>query len=330
MKVMSVGSINVDILAVDLPEVAAPGRVVYARREIEARIAGHPIDIAIALAELGADAEKVAVVAAIGDGIYGSHVRSVMDGYELTTFLQAVTDRDTGKNIVLEVTGEDRRFHIDPGANWLLDVGHVVAALDAWRPDVVTLRPGYTGIDLDLDAVLSAVEGALVFLDIMQPHPSRPADYLEGALRHADIVHCNQIEARVATGAATVDEAVAGFFSHGVDLALITAGDKGVTAYTPTHRITQRGFVVDVVDVTGSGDAFCAGFIHGLGKWGDPTDPAAATPELIARMLLSGQAVGASAATAVGCVEGISASLIGHIIAEQGEELLDNTEIHQT
>ncbi len=330
MKVMSVGTINVDILAVDLPEVAAPGRVVYAPREIEARIAGHPIDVAIALAKLGAGRDEVAVVAAIGDGIYGQHVRSVMDGYELTTFLQSVTDRDTGKNIVLEVTGEDRRFHIDPGANWLLDPGHVIDALGTWQPDVVTLRPGYTGIDLALDDVLSPVQDALVLLDIMQPHPSRPADYLDAALRHANIVHCNEIEAQVATGAATVDEAVAGFFSHGVDLAIITAGGKGVAAYSPTHRITQRAFVVDVVDVTGSGDAFCAGFIHGLGRWGNGTDPADVSPEQISKMLLSGQAVGASAATAVGCVEGISASLIERIIAEQGDELLESTEIHQT
>ncbi len=327
MKVMSVGTVNVDILAVGLAEVAAPGRVVYTPREIETRIAGHPIDVAIALVELGADPDGVAVVAAVGDGVYGAYVRSIMEDYGLTTFLQSVAGHDTGKNIVLAVTGEDRRFHIDPGANWQLHADHVAAALSAWEPDVVTLRPGYSGIDLDLDAILEPVEDALVLLDIMQPHPSRPIGYLDGALRHADIVHCNEIEALVATGAATIEEAVAGFFSHGVALVLITAGATGATAYTPTHRIMQEGFRVDVVDVTGCGDAFCAGFVHGLAASGDPLAAAGFAPEEAARMLLTAQAVGASAATAVGCVEGVSSSLVHQIMTEQGDALLRHTDI---
>lgn len=322
MRVMAIGTIGVDVLAVGLPDIAAPSSVVYTPREIETRTGGHPVDVAIDLVKLGADPGDVAIVATLGAGIYADYVQSVIDGYGITTLLQAVDDRDVGRNIVLEVSGEDRRFHLDPGANWMLDPTHVASALAGWRPNVVTVRPGYTGIDLDLDTALAPARDALVLLDVMQPHPSRPAGYLDPALSRADIVHGNELEARVVTGSRTGEEAVSAFLSRGVELVLITAGEKGATAYTRTHRITQPSFSVDVVDVTGSGDAFCAGFIHALEDPGDHLNPGA-----LPRLLRSGQATGAAAATAVGCVEGVSSELVERLVAEQGERLLRSTEV---
>jgi sugar/nucleoside kinase (ribokinase family) len=322
MRVMAIGTLGVDVLAVELPAIAAAGTVVYTPREIETRVGGHPIDVAIDLVRLGAQPDDVAIAAALGRGIYADYVGSVIEDYELTTFLQTVDDRDVGRNIVLEVRGEDRRFHLDPGANWLLEPAHVSAALAEWQPDVVTVRPGYTGIDLDLETALAPAGDALVLLDVMQPHPSRPHGYLDPALRRATIVHCNGFEARVATGAATIDEAVAVFAAHGIELLLITRGEKGAAAYTRSHRITQPGFSVDVVDVTGSGDAFCAGFIHALEGSGEYLDP-----ETLPRLLGAAQAAGAAAATAVGCVEGVSADLVDRLVAEQGDRVLGDTEI---
>ncbi len=316
----------VDVLAVRLPRIAEPGQVLYTPDEIETRIGGHPIDVAIDLVELGHPPDQVAVVAAVGEGPYGTFVRSEINRRGLTTFLQSVPDRDTGKNIVLEVSGEDRRFHLDPGANWVLDLRHVASALHDWAPDVVTLRPGYSGIDLELDTLLAPLDGTLIMLDIMEPHPSRPAGFLEPALRRAAIVHCNEIEARVATGRDTVEAAIADFFAQGVELVLITSGGSGATAYTPSHTVRQPGFDVDVVDVTGCGDAFCAGILHRLGELGPAALDRSTSTEL-SSLLLVGQAVGASAATRVGCVEGVSAELVDRIIREQGESILADTEV---
>jgi sugar/nucleoside kinase (ribokinase family) len=330
VRVMSIGTVMVDVLAVGLPGIAEPGAVVYTPREIETRIGGHPIDVAIDLVRLGADPGAVCLVAALGTGPYGRIVRSVIEEHGFVTFLQEESDRDTGKNIVLQVGDEDRRFHIDPGANWVLDPVHVTKAIDAWSPAVVTIRPGYSGIDLSLGRVLGALDAdAVVLLDIMQPHPSRPSGYLDEALGRADIVHCNEIEARVATGAATVEEAVARFLSSGVSLVLITAGGNGATAYTPTHRIRQPGFQVEVVDVTGCGDAFCAGAVFDLVTAGDAGTVDGHDPDRVARLLLGAQAAGASAATAVGCVEGVAGALVDRVVAEQAAALLDGTRIER-
>jgi ribokinase len=325
MRVLSTGTVMVDILAVGLDAIAGPGSVVYTPREIETRIGGHPIDVAIDLIRMGVDPADVALVAAVGEGTYGAFVRSTVEAYGMTAYLQFVADRDTGKNLVLQVAGEDRRFHIDPGANWVLDPGYVIGVIRNWNPAVVTLRPGYSGIDLNLADVLAATGDAVVLLDVMAPHPSRPAGFLEPALRRADIVHCNELEARTVMGVSSLDEAVRAILSHGVRLVVVTSGDAGASAFTRTHRITQRGYRVDAVDATGCGDAFCAGLALALDQPG--VDELGQDPDSVVGLLALAQAVGASAATAVGCVEGVSAPLVERLVADQGADLRVDTTV---
>ncbi len=327
MRVLAIGTVMVDVMAVGLPSVAGPGEVIYTT--VETHIGGHPIDVAIDLVKLGKAPDSVAVAAAIGHGPYGSFVREVIDGYEIPTFLQDVPHEDTGRNLVLEVVGQDRRFHLDPGANWLLDADHVAGALASWQPDFVTLRPGYSGIDLALVGLLSPIEDTVVLLDIMQPHPDRPPGFIREALLHVDIVHCNEREALINTGALTLESAVEEFLRAGVRLVLVTGGHQGARAFTQRWTVTQPGFLVDTVDATGCGDAFCAGVILyfekvGLASFGE------LEPGQLTELLILAQAVGASAATAAGCVEGVAAETVEAILADQGNAVRTATQINPT
>jgi sugar/nucleoside kinase (ribokinase family) len=329
-RVMAVGTVMVDVLAVGIPHVAEPGHVVYTPNQIEALIGGHPIDVAIDLAEMGIPAPSIGLVAAIGEGIYGSYVDEVIDRYGFETHLQRVASRDTGTNIVLEVAGEDRRFHIDPGANWDLSPRFVAEAIAGFAPQILTIRPGYTGIDRHVAELLEPLDETLVLLDVMQPHPSRPVDLVIPALQYVDLVHCNQREALTVTGAADLDEAVRVFFEHGVGMVLVTSGEHGASVITPSQVISQQGFEVDAVDATGCGDAFCAGIIEFLIRSESP--PTRATLDGMgsqdqAMMLARGQTVGASAATKPGCVEGVSKQTVDAIWSHQGESVLESTDI---
>ncbi|MEL6246682.1 MAG: carbohydrate kinase [Cyanobacteria bacterium J06627_15] len=49
---------------------------------------------------------------------------------------------------------------------------------------------------------------------------------------------------------------------------LVTAGAAGCRYWLQGHSGTVPGFTVDVEDTTGAGDAFVAGFVHQLGKFG--------------------------------------------------------------
>lgn len=321
-RILAVGTVMVDVLAVGLPAVAEPGEVVYT--DIATRIGGHPIDVAIDLVKLGEPAEMVAIAAALGHGPYADFARGVIDEYGIAAFLDDVPHLDTGRNVVIAVQGEDRRFHLDPGANWELSASHVASAISGWGPDVVTLRPGYCGIDLALGELLEPLSETMVFLDIMQPHPARPPHYLRDALRFADVVHCNPREATANTGAVTVDEAVERLLASGVGLVLLTEGDRGAGAFSPEWEVRQPAFVVDTVDPTGCGDAFCAGAIRFLGGRGHP---GGLDPDELKELLVEAQAVGASAATGVGCVEGVVAATVTEIMGAQGAEIRQGTGI---
>lgn len=324
MRVMATGTVMVDVMAVGLSHVAEPGEVLYTN--VETHIGGHPIDVAIDLVKLGYPTDSVAVAAALGTGPYGTFVREVIDSYGVNTFIQDVVDRDTGRNLVLEVAGEDRRFHLDAGANWVIDPDHVASALAGFEPDLLTLRPGYTGFDLALDEILAPLDSTTVLLDLMQPHPARPPEYIRDALRRADIVHCNEREARFNTGADTIEKAVAQLLDHGAELVLVTSGERGASAHTKRWEIGQPPFSVEVVDATGCGDAFCAGVIRRLAE-AEPGAGLDLAPEELTELLLEGQAVGAAAATATGCVEGVTRGTVEDILAAQGEGVREQTVI---
>jgi sugar/nucleoside kinase (ribokinase family) len=323
MRVLATGTVMVDVMAVGLPAVAEPGEVIYTA--VESHIGGHPVDVAIDLVRLGKDPESVAVAAAVGKGPFGSFVRSVMDGYNIQTFLQDVTTTDTGRNLVLAVAGEDRRFHLDPGANWELSAAHVASAVATFKPDLLTLRPGYSGIDLDLHEVLDPLDGTLIMLDIMQPHPERPAGFIRSIMPNVDVLHCNEREALINTAASTLEEAVDAFLSAGVKVVLVTGGEHGASGFTGRWQVSQEGFHVDTVDATGCGDAFCAGVILYLEE-ANPPELEDLEPQHLTELLISAQATGAAAATAAGCVAGVSSGARDQILAGQSEAILRTTQ----
>lgn len=324
MRVLATGTVMVDVMALGLPAVAEPGEVIYT--DVETHIGGHPVDVAIDLAQLGKDPASIGAALAIGRGPFGSFVRGVIEPYGIQTFVEDITTTDTGRNIVLSVADEDRRFHLDSGANWELSAGHVAAAIAEFEPDLMTLRPGYSGIDLELAAVLDPLEaGTIVLLDIMQPHPSRPPDYLRPILSRVDIIHCNEREALVNTGRENLDDAVDEFLDAGVSLVLVTGGGHGARARTQELDVSQEAFRVETVDATGCGDAFCAGVILHL-EQAAVTNVAGLGADQLGLLLLDAQAAGAAAATAAGCTAGVRRTTRDAILAAQQARVVNTTE----
>ncbi len=78
---------------------------------------------------------------------------------------------------------------------------------------------------------------------------------------------------------------------------LITAGEKGCTYALQGCIGGHPGFAVEVVDTTGAGDAFVAGFIHQLRRLGLPIDAQSAQD-----MITYANAVGALTTTQAGAI----------------------------
>ncbi len=319
IEVLSCGTIMADILAVALDKIAEPGEVVYLEREIKTRIGGHPINVGIDLIKMGADPQKIGIIAALGKGMFGNYTKKIISEYKIQTFFQEIENTDTGKNIILELEGEDRRFHIDPGANWYLDPKFVKKKIRELSPKFFCVRPGYCGIDLYLKEIFKEVknQNSFLFLDIMKPHPKRPKNFVFPVLNFVDAIHCNEREAMIITSKPNPEKAVKELLRQGVKTIFLTKGKKGAELITDNFQITQPGFKVKTIDATGCGDAFCAGVIHKLIEYDECKDIRNLSKEKLNELLTYAQATGASASTGIGCTEEVSKAKINKILQKQ-------------
>ncbi len=92
---------------------------------------------------------------------------------------------------------------------------------------------------------------------------------LEACLPHLDLLFPNEGELAALSAQPDPDEGAAWAFARGVRLVALKRGREGATFYqrnaAPLH---QKAFSVEVVDTTGAGDAFDAGFLYGfLRSW---------------------------------------------------------------
>jgi sugar/nucleoside kinase (ribokinase family) len=329
LKILAVGTINVDIFAVELEKIAEPGEVVYLDQGIKAHIGGFPVDVGINLVKLGFNPQEIGVIAAVGKGLFGSYIQSIIRHYKIRTFLQQTTKTDSGKNIALEKKGEDRRFHVDPGASWYLSSKLVREKIKELSPKVFCVRPGYCGIDLNLEEIFQEVKARSCFLllDLMQFHPKRPKGLLLPLFHYADAIHCNQKEVMVNTGKSSPDEAIEEVLKRGAKAIFLTKGQRGAELITSEVRITQPSFNVNAIDATGAGDAFCAGVIYKLFELGALSDLRKLSHDKLVELLMVGQAVGSACVTEVGCLEGVSKATVNKIMKEQKHRLLEGTKV---
>jgi sugar/nucleoside kinase (ribokinase family) len=327
MLVTCAGILVVDIIAANLPKVSEPGELTYTPSGIEVHMGGHSGNVSVDLRKLGLKEGEVSVVAAVGQDVFGEFLRNVFETHGIVTHLQRVSHVGTSKNMALIVAGEDRRFHVDIGANWHLSPEHVLAVLEKEKPVIFYVGGvGFTGnFDEELAKVFERAKqlGCLIFVDPVEPY-KRGWDFLISPLKWTDVFHCNRDEAQSITGKSDPREAAKVLTIMGANLAIISMGKEGLIAKNQNTLIEVPAFKVSVIDPTGAGDALCAGVLRGLlrkmmsGKR-ELTD--LSTGELV-QILLEGSAAGAACVTKVGTTTAVTESHVKQILEEQASLLL--------
>jgi ribokinase len=238
-RVICAGHVNWDVtLRVDdLPPPDGEAQVTERR----SAGGGSAANVACGVVGLGVEA---ALLGSVGGDSHGTEARHELAAAGVdATGVQVVPDRPTAvKYIAVADDGEVMVFGC-PGANEAFDTDALsVAHIDGADHLHLTGQPPETARRL---ATLARDLGLSVSVD-----PGRRVDDrdFEPVLSMADVVFLNDREAR-----AVVCE------TDGV--VVRKRGERGAEALDGDARYTHPGYPADVVDTTGAGDAFAAGFV---------------------------------------------------------------------
>ena len=112
-------------------------------------------------------------------------------------------------------------------------------------------RSGITVLDLD-------------YRPMFWPSREEARHWVREALPHVTVAVGNQDEAETAVGVREPHAAATALRAHGVELAIVKQGPKGVLADDGTGAVEVPPVPVDVVNGLGAGDAFGGALSHGL------------------------------------------------------------------
>lgn len=329
LQLTAVGVLVADIIAAQLPKVANPGKLVVLPRSVELHIGGHPANITIDLLNLGQKASGLKVVGAVGKDIFGRFILNTLASKGIHTAISTY-DIGTMKNIILVVKGEDRRFHVELGASWELKADQVIATLEEEPPKIFYV---VSGMCRDVDSRIAEIMGrasdlgCITFLDVITAI-GIDWSYIRNAMKYSDIFHCNTMEMLNLTGSSNFSSSMEKISSLGVKLMLLTDGERGVHAVDQEKRVSQPAFIVESIDPSGAGDAFCAGIMDMLFRKGTRKEQLSGlSVGDIIELLERGQAAGAACVTAVGTTTGVTAERVAELIRAQGKDVRRRAEI---
>jgi sugar/nucleoside kinase (ribokinase family) len=255
LDLLVLGDCNPDLLVSGgdiVPEFGQRERVVEDARLV---VGGSASITACAAARLGL---RTAFVGAVGDDIFGRFMLESMTGLGVDmSGCVVLPDTPTGVTVAL-IRGNDRAILTAPGAIARLRAEDVPSELvRAARHIHIGSYFLVDGLWDGLPQLVESARAAGVTISIdPQEDPSGDWDHgLTGLLSSLSTLFVNTLEN------AAVD-------SSACELVVTKRGKDGATARTREGEIAAASLAVDVVDATGAGDTFDAGFLTGrLNGW---------------------------------------------------------------
>lgn len=199
-----------------------------------------------------------------------------LESFGVTAHLQSDAQLPTGSIVVL-VEGEERTFLTDRGANKNLDVALIP---DQLFGDLLYIS-GYSLLSLSEQAVNELVARAHKLGAKVACDPGS-AGFIEDfgvrkfldALAGVDILLPNLEEGRLLSGEDR-PELICGFLAQRFETVALTMGNQGCAVQSGDEFFRLPATKAEVVDPTGAGDAFAAGFLAQLAS-GESLEAAAA------------------------------------------------------
>lgn len=293
-SVLTVGDINADIMAAIpyYPEKGGEGL----SEKAELHAGGSAANTALVLARFGVHARLLGRVGTdpLGDCVFRELERAGVD--------LALVQRDaaalTGTMFVAVMPDGERTMFGHRGAN--VNLTSVPLETVAWSDLHWVHVSGYALVkDPQRTTALRVFEdaarrGITVSLDVGTYPAFQAGDEVRKLLPRASVLFQNLEEVCALTGRTELPEALKALLENGVETAAVKLGRDGCAVADSNETFRIPAFSVDVVDTTGAGDSFDAGFILGR-QWGLGLRASA----------LLGNALGGLACTALGAGENL-------------------------
>lgn len=169
----------------------------------------------------------------------------------------------------IELCPDDIQPELFDGWDILYVEGYLVANPNMLRKAISTAKAQGMTIAIDL-ASYNVVEESRDFL-------------LELVNNYVDIVFANEQEAKALTG--LNPEAALHYIAERCDIAVVKIGAKGAYIQRGTETVTIPPLKADVVDTTGAGDMWAAGFLTGFVK-GEPLQKCGIMGAIVAKNII--------------------------------------------
>ncbi|MEU1511417.1 carbohydrate kinase family protein [Streptomyces sp. NPDC005811] len=272
MKVFTMGVHVLDVLVRPVEEIPE-GQGATLVEDIRMTAAGTAGGTALTLAKLGAE---VRGAGAIGTDPTGDLLVQLLNRAGIDTeFLVRRTDTATSASVLpIRPNGDRPSLHL-LGANITYGVDDVPWDALAEATHLHLGGPELIGVETATRILSYAKDhGVVTSVDLLAPGVLGSFEQIEAALPYVDHFLPNEDQVLGFTGEEDLLTGARKLLAAGVGVVAVTRGGDGALVVSADGAEPVPAFVVDVVDTTGCGDAFSAGYLRGIGLGRTPSDAA--------------------------------------------------------
>lgn len=270
--VVTLGVHVLDVLVRPVEEIPE-GQGATLVEDIRMTAAGTAAGTALTLAKLGA---SVRTSGAIGTDPTGDLLIQLLDraGIDTELLVRRIDTSTSATVLPIRPNGDRPTLHL-LGANITYGLDDVPWDAIAEASHLHLGGPELMGAEVAARILAHAREHDVVTsVDLLAPGELGTYDQIEPLLPYVDFLLPNDDQV---LGFSEEQDLVTGarkFLAAGAGLVAVTRGGDGALLVTPDATETIPAFDVDVVDTTGCGDAFSAGFLRGIGLGRTPREAA--------------------------------------------------------
>jgi sugar/nucleoside kinase (ribokinase family) len=264
MKVIALGVHVVDVLARPI-EAIPEGQGGALVEEIRITAAGSAGGTAITLAKLGAETFSAGAIGtdALGDVLLNLLAR---DGIDTSLLVRREGVQTSASVLPIRPDGSRPAFHVI-GAN-----GTYTSEDAPWEAIKTATHlhlgaPEFMGGEQAAKILLFAKQhGVITSADLLAPGEQASAilDWIAPAFPHLDYLLPNDDQVLGLSGAADLVAGCRALVERGIGCVVATCGADGAVIVDTESDDHVPAFAIEIIDTTGCGDAFSAGFLRGL------------------------------------------------------------------